>query len=171
MIYRLKDWKPRLAPSCWVHETAVVIGRVTIGENASIWPLATLRADIDEIIIGEGSNIQDNAVIHVNRDAPAVIGKNVTVGHGAVLHGCKIGDRCLVGMKAVVMESEIGEDCLIAAGTVITPGKRIPAGSLVMGLPAKVIRPLTAEERDMLVAGNKDYLELREIFSKECVKL
>jgi len=171
MIYSLKDWKPKIAPTAYIHESSVIIGRVTIGDKASVWPLAALRGDVDEIIIGDESNVQDCCALHVNFDSPLVLGKGVTVGHSVVLHGCKIGDHCLVGMNAVVMESEIGENCIIAAGTLIPAGKKIPSGSLVMGSPGKVVRALSPDEIKSLIKSKDVYLELAEVFKKECVKL
>ena len=146
MKERIKDKVPHVPASGYVHKTAVIIGDVTLGENVSVWPCAVLRGDIAAITVGDNSNIQENACIHVNYDAPAVIGKGVSVGHGAVVHGSKIGDNCLIGMNAVVMESEIGPNCVIGAGAVVPAGKNIPAGSLVMGVPAKIVRRLEEDE-------------------------
>jgi len=166
MIQKLKDHAPQIAAGAYIHESCVIIGNVKIGKNASVWPLASLRGDIAAIEIGENSNIQDCCVVHVNENEPCIIGKDVTVGHGAVIHGAKIGDRCLVGMRAVVMESEIGEDCLIAAGAVVTPGRTIPPRSLVMGMPAKVTRELTEPEVQSLRQANGAYLILSETFKE-----
>ncbi|MDR0291529.1 MAG: gamma carbonic anhydrase family protein, partial [Elusimicrobium sp.] len=130
MIEKIKDLTPVVSPSAFVHKTAVVCGEVRLGENVSVWPCAVLRGDIAAVAVGDNSNVQDNAVIHVNYDRPAVIGRGVTLGHGAVVHGSVIGDNCLVGMNAVVLESEIGSNCIIGAGSVVTAGKKIPAGSL-----------------------------------------
>jgi len=168
MIFKLKNWKPYIPSSCYIHKSSVIIGRVKLGENVSVWPLASIRADVEEIIIGDDTNIQDCCVIHVNWDRPVIMGNRITVGHGAVIHGAKIGDRCLIGMKAVVLESEIGDDCLIAAGSLISPGKKIPPRSLVMGVPGKVIKELNDEELKSLAKGNKDYIELAQIYKKGC---
>ena len=164
MKERIDELTPKIAPSAYIHPTAVVSGAVTLGENASIWPCAVLRGDIAEISVGENSNIQDNACVHVNYNCPATIGRGVTVGHGAVVHGSKIGDNCLIGMNAVVLESEIGPNCLIAAGAVVTAGKNIPAGSLVMGVPAKVIRELTEDEMNSILQNAREYVKLSKLY-------
>ena len=170
MIHRLKDWTPEIHKSCYIHDSSVIIGRVKLAGNVSIWPCASLRGDVDEITIGENSNIQDCCAVHVNINAPVIIGKNVTVGHSAVIHGTKIGDGCLIGMNATVMESEIGEECIIGAGSLVAPGKKIPPRSLVMGVPGKVIRELNEAEVKILTDACNAYLELSEIYKKHCVK-
>ena len=162
---------PKLAPSAFVHRTAVVSGAVHLGEYVSVWPCAVLRADIAPIFIGEESNIQDNACVHVNYDCPAVIGRGVTVGHGAIVHGSKIGDHCLIGMNAVVLESEIGPNCLIGAGSVVTAGKNIPAGSLVMGVPAKVVRELTEDEMNGILKNAHEYVRLAKQYKDKAETL
>ena len=162
----LKDKLPRVPASAYVHKTAVLIGEVTLGENVSVWPCAVLRGDIASVTVGDNSNIQENACIHVNYDTPAVIGKGVSVGHGAVVHGSKIGDNCLIGMNAVVMESEIGPNCVIGAGAVIPAGKNIPAGSLVMGVPAKVVRQLEEDEVNAIMKNAHDYTQAISFYQK-----
>jgi carbonic anhydrase/acetyltransferase-like protein (isoleucine patch superfamily) len=137
-----------------VHETAFiasgarVIGAVDLGEGASVWFNAVLRADGDTITVGSGSNLQDNVAVHVDPGTPVVIGENVSVGHNAVVHGCTIGDGSLIGMGAVVLGGAvIGSGCLVAAGAVVLEGTVVPDGSLVAGVPAKVRRELTDDER------------------------
>ena len=164
MKERIDELVPNTAPSSYVHPSAVICGNVTLGEEVSVWPCAVLRGDIAPIIIGDRSNIQDNACVHVNYNCPATIGRGVTVGHGAVVHGSKIGDNCLIGMNAVVLESEIGPNCLIAAGAVVTAGKNIPAGSLVMGVPAKVVRELTEDEMNSILQNAREYVKLGQQF-------
>ena len=164
MKERMDDLVPRTAPTAYIHPTAVVSCNVTLGENVSVWPCAVLRGDIAEIVVGENSNIQDNACVHVNYNCPAIIGRGVTVGHGAIVHGSKIGDNCLIGMNAVVLESEIGPNCLIGAGSVVTAGKHIPAGSLVMGVPAKVVRELTEDEINSMLQNAREYVRLGKKF-------
>ena len=164
MKQRINELVPNTAPSSYIHPSAVVCGNVSLGEDVSIWPCAVLRGDIAPIIIGDRSNIQDNACVHVNYNCPALIGRGVTVGHGAVVHGSKIGDNCLIGMNAVVLESEIGPNCLIAAGAVVTAGKNIPAGSLVMGVPAKVVRELTEDEMNTILQNAREYVKLGQQF-------
>ena len=151
---------PVVAPGAWVHPSACLIGAAEIHEDASVWPGAVIRADVDRIVVGKGSNIQDLAVLHPNRNRPVLIGEGVTVGHSAIIHGSVVGGHCLIGMGAVVMDCEIGEYCLIAGGAVVTPGSRIPPRSMVMGAPGKVKRQLTDEECAGLVSSEKEYIEL-----------
>ena len=149
---------PALHPSAFVAAGARVIGGVTLNEGSSVWYNAVLRADGDTITVGAGSNLQDNVSVHVDAGRPLVIGKNVSVGHNAVVHGCTIGDGSLIGMGAVVLNGAvIGEGCLIAGGAVVLEGAVIPAGSLVAGVPAKVRRTLTAEERAGLLRNADAY--------------
>ena len=119
-----------------------------------------MRGDVDAIEIGSASNIQDLAVLHPNRDKPVILGKGVTVGHSAVIHGSRVGDYCLIGMGAIVIDSQIGEFSLIGAGAVVTPGSVIPPGSMVLGMPGKVVRQLKEGEKAALVRSKDDYLEL-----------
>ena len=162
---------PKPARGAFIHKTAVVSGAVTLGEDVSVWPGAVLRGDIAEIVVGENSNIQDNACVHVNYNCPAIIGKGVSVGHGAIIHGSKIGDNCLIGMNAVVLESEIGPNCLIGAGAVVTAGKNIPAGSLVMGVPAKVVRELSEDEINGVLQNAREYVRLAKKFKDAAEEL
>ena len=160
MIEKFMGSSPDVSPRAWVHPSACLIGRVKIGDEASIWPGAILRGDVDRIEVGRGSNIQDLAVLHPNLDRPVLIGEGVTVGHSAIIHGSVVGSDCLVGMGAVVMDCEIGEYCIIAAGAVLIPGFKIPPRSMVMGAPGKVKRPLTDEECAWLAKSGKDYVTL-----------
>lgn len=135
-------------PTVFIAPGATVIGAVTIGEESSIWYNATIRGDINSIFIGAHSNIQDGAVIHVADKYGARIGDYVTVGHNAIVHACTVHDEVLVGMGAIVMDgAEIGERSIIGAGALVTGGKKIPPGSMVMGSPARVVRPLSPEEQ------------------------
>ncbi len=146
-IYRLGDATPRIPPSAYVAPGATVIGRVTLGERASVWPGAVIRGDDDTIRVGDNTNVQDGAVLHVDPGIPMSIGNDVTIGHQAMLHGCAIGDRTLVGIQAIVYnKAAIGRDCLIAAGAVIPEGKVFPDRSLIVGVPAKVLRTLRDDE-------------------------
>lgn len=164
MKERIEELLPKTAPTSYVHPTAVLAGDVTLGEGVSVWPCAVLRGDIAPISVGDNSNIQDNACVHVDYNCPALIGRGVTVGHGAIVHGSKIGDNCLIGMNAVVLESEIGPNCLIAAGAVVTAGKNIPACSLVMGVPAKVVRELSEDEINSMLQNAREYVRLGQLF-------
>lgn len=171
MIEKLDTLIPTVASSCFVHKNATVIGQVTLGENVSVFPGAVLRGDIAAITVGEGSNIQDNACVHVNYNTPCHIGAGVSVGHGAVIHGSKIGDNVIVGMNAVIMETEIGSNCIIGAGTVIPAGKSIPAGSLVMGVPGKVARQLEEEEVNGILQNAREYAKAISIYKTKTQEL
>lgn len=168
MKQKIEKSEPQISSSSYVHERAVLIGKVTLEDNTSVWPNAVLRADIAAIKIGRGSNVQDNACIHVDFDKPALIGENVTIGHNAVVHGAKVGDSTLIGMGAVVMESEIGPNCIIAAGSVLPAGKKIEAGSMVMGVPAKAVRKLSAEEIAKIKENAEVYAKLAGVYKKSC---
>ena len=139
--------RPALGQNVYVARTAVVLGDVTLGDAASVWYNAVLRGDINRIVVGHHSNIQDNAVLHLADELPCLVGDYVTIGHSAVVHACTVGDECLIGMGAVVLDgAELGARCLVGAGALVTQRARIPEGSLVLGAPAKVVRPLNSEE-------------------------
>ncbi|MRH29934.1 gamma carbonic anhydrase family protein [Microbacterium sp. SYP-A9085] len=151
---------PQIDVSAFVAAGARVIGAVRLAEGASVWYNAVLRGDGDTITIGAGSNLQDNVSVHVDKGSPVVIGRDVSVGHNAVVHGCTIGDGSLVGMGAVVLNgARIGAGCLIAGGAVVLEGADIPAGSLVAGVPGKVRRELSDAEKARLVANAHTYRE------------
>jgi len=142
---------PRLGKGVFIAGTATVVGDVTLGDGASVWYGAVLRGDINRIEVGAFSNIQDNAVVHLADEYPAIIGRHVTVGHSAIVHACVIGDECLVGMGATVLDgAEVGGQSIIGAGALVTQRMVIPPGSMVLGAPAKVVRALTPEERSGL---------------------
>ncbi|WNG36900.1 gamma carbonic anhydrase family protein [Archangium minus] len=159
-LRRFKDKTPRVHPSCFIEDSAQVIGDVELGEDSSVWFNSVLRGDVNPIRIGQRTNIQDLTMIHVTSNRYTTnIGDDVTVGHHVVLHGCTVGNRVLVGMGAIVMDGvEIGDDCIIGAGTLLTPGTKIPPGSLVVGSPGKVKRTLTDEERAFLLESAKHYV-------------
>lgn len=139
---------PTLGQGVYIAKGGVVVGDVTLGDYSSVWYNAVLRGDINRIVVGHHTNIQDNAVLHLADDFPCILGNYVTVGHSAVVHACKVGDECLIGMGAIVLDgAEIGEQCLIGARSLVTQYMKIPAGSLVMGSPAKIVKQLTPEER------------------------
>jgi carbonic anhydrase/acetyltransferase-like protein (isoleucine patch superfamily) len=139
--------EPRIDPTAYVSPHAVVMGDVRLGPRASVWPTAVLRGDINFIEIGAESNIQDGSVVHLAEDLPVIVGKLVTVGHGAILHACTVGDECLIGMRATILDGAvIGRGSIVGAHALVTKGMQIPPGSLVMGTPAKVVRPLRPEE-------------------------
>jgi carbonic anhydrase/acetyltransferase-like protein (isoleucine patch superfamily) len=152
--------KPVLGKGVYIARGAVVMGDVTLGDGASVWYNAVLRGDINRIVVGDYSNIQDGSVLHLADDYPCIVGSYVTVGHAAIVHACRIGDECLVGMGAVVLDgAEVGAQCLIGARALITQDVKIPAGSLVLGSPAKVVRQLTVEERGGLKYWAQKYAE------------
>ncbi|WP_428925218.1 gamma carbonic anhydrase family protein [Marinibacterium sp. SX1] len=145
-IYALDGMHPHLHDDTWVAPDANLIGQVVLEEAASVWFGATLRADNEPIIVGEGSNIQEDVVCHVDPGAPLTIGRDCTIGHKVMLHGCTIGNNSLIGMGAIILNhAVIGDNCLIGAGALITEGKEIPPGSLVMGAPGKVVRQLDGQ--------------------------
>ncbi|MCJ8139724.1 gamma carbonic anhydrase family protein [Falsirhodobacter halotolerans] len=161
MIHALGDRAPSLPASgdLWIAPGAQVVGRVTLADGVGIWFGAVLRGDNDDIRIDAGTNIQDNCVLHTDLGFPLHVGAGCTVGHRAILHGCTIGDGTLVGMGAVVMNgARIGRECLIGANALVTEGKEIPDGSLVMGSPARVVRPLTDAERAGLGRSAQAYV-------------
>ncbi|HAV41256.1 MAG TPA: gamma carbonic anhydrase family protein [Acidobacteria bacterium] len=161
MIDKEKIRNPQLDPETFVAQGAAVIGRVVLKKGASVWFNAVLRADIADIVIGEYSNVQDNSVIHVDYDVPAIVGNYVTIGHGAILHACKIGNNTLVGMGAVILDRAIiGNNCLVAAGSLVPPGKTFPDSSLILGNPATVVRTLTEAEKDQIVKNAHNYYDL-----------
>ncbi len=163
-LYQLDHKTPHVAASAWVFENAVIIGDVTIGERASIWPNVSIRGDNAPIVIGDGTNIQEGSVLHVDADAPLTIAHNVTVGHQVMLHGCVIESGALIGMQAIILNhARIGEDCLIGAGAIVPEGKIIPPRSLVIGV-GKIIRTLTDEEIADIKAGNLHYQERAAVY-------
>ncbi|HEX6797651.1 MAG TPA: gamma carbonic anhydrase family protein [Ktedonobacterales bacterium] len=149
---------PTIDPSAFVAPDATIVGDVTVGPNASVWFGAVVRGDVAPIRIGARSNVQDTCVLHADEGAPCVLGADCTLGHGAIVHGATLGDRVLVGMNATVLTgATLGEDTIVAAGTVLPEGKAIPAGQLVMGLPGRVVRPITAAERERILRGSANY--------------
>nr|WP_235032236.1 gamma carbonic anhydrase family protein [Actinacidiphila yanglinensis] len=161
MVAGILGRQPRLDPSAYAAPTSVVLGDVTLGARASVWYHAVLRGDCEKIRIGEGSNIQDNCTVHADPGFPAVVGAGVTVGHNTVLHGCVVEDGVLVGMGATVLNgARIGAGSLVAAAALVPQGMQVPPHSLVAGVPAKVKRELTAEEREMLRLNAEHYVAL-----------
>ncbi len=145
--------------SVFVADGAKIIGDVELGEDCSVWYNAVIRGDSNVVTIGERSNIQDNCVLHVDYEYKLSIGEDVTIGHGAIVHGCSVGDRVMIGMGAIVLnDAKIGDDCIIGAGALVTGGMEIPAGSMVYGSPAKVIRPLTDSEKESILKNAKHYV-------------
>lgn len=151
---------PRISPSAWVAPTAVVLGDVTLGAQASVWYTAVLRGDMAPIIVGARTNIQDGTIVHVDEGIPCRVGDRVGVGHRAILHGCTVGDDCLVGMGSVLLNGVVvGPGSVIAAGAVVPEGLEIPAGSLVMGVPARVVREVDEGLRRRIEGTWRHYVD------------
>ena len=151
--------KPALGKNVYIARGAVVTGDVVLGEAASVWHNAVLRGDINRIVVGHHTNIQDNAVLHLAEELPCLVGNYVTVGHGAIVHACAVGDECLIGMGAVILDgAELGAQCLVGARALVTQRTKIPEGSLVLGAPARVVRALTLEERAGLKCWAEKYV-------------
>ena len=169
MIKQFEDKQPQLGHNVYVSENAMVIGEVTLGDKVNIWFGAVIRGDMHYIKIGNRTNIQDNSVVHVTTAvSPTIIGANVTVGHGAIIHGCTIGDDCLIGMGAILMDDAvIGAGSLIGAGALIPPNMIIPENSLVVGSPGKVVREVTALEKEMILERPQEYIDLAAIYLNE----
>lgn len=152
--------QPTLGANVYVAKGAVVLGDVVLGDCASIWYNAVLRGDINRIVVGARTNIQDTAVLHLADNYPCVVGDRVTIGHGAIVHACTIADEVLIGMRSIVLDgAEIGEHCIVGAGALVPEGLRVPPGSLVLGSPGRIVRALTAEERASIKALAEKYVE------------
>jgi carbonic anhydrase/acetyltransferase-like protein (isoleucine patch superfamily) len=159
-IYQLGDRIPRIARTAYVHESAVIIGDVRIGEHASVMPFATLRGDNEAIELGERSNVQDSCTLHTDPGFALKIGASVTIGHHVMLHGCSIGDGSLIGIQAVILNAAvIGRGCLIGAASLVTEGKSIPDGFLALGAPAKPVRMLSPEEIERVREAAQAYVD------------
>ena len=168
MLIQYCEHTPEIDPTAFVADNATVAGRVTVGKNASVWFGAVLRGDLQPITVGENSNVQDNAVVHVGANTPAVIGDNVTVGHGAIIHGATIGNNVLVGMGATVLDGAvIGDNCIIGAGALVTSRTEIPANSLVLGMPAEVKKTLTPQQIMSNRMNALEYVRLAKDFKKD----
>ena len=171
-VFKFKTYSPHLSSSAWIAHDANIIGKIKIMEKASVWFGATLRGDNEEIVVGEGSNIQENCVLHTDHGFPLTIGKNCTIGHSVILHGCSIADNTLIGMGSTILNgAQIGKGCLIGAGSLVTENKIIPDGSLVMGSPGKVIRELDDEAKEKLIGSALHYQERAAEFSKHLDRL
>jgi carbonic anhydrase/acetyltransferase-like protein (isoleucine patch superfamily) len=171
-LYALGGQQPQLASDAWVAPSADLIGDVHLGALASVWFGAVIRADNTPILIGARTNIQDGAMLHSDPGAPCTIGDDVTVGHHAILHGCTIGNRTLIGMGATILNrAVIGEDCLVGAGALVTEGKTFPPGHLIVGSPAKAIRPLDDMQKAMLKASAALYAAKQRQYAQELCRV
>ncbi len=171
-LYQLDQDSPRLAASAWVADSAQVIGNVVLHEDTSIWFGAILRGDTETLTIGRGSNVQDGSVLHADVGFPVTLGEDVTVGHQVMLHGCTIGDGSLIGIQAVVLNgAKIGRSCLVGAGALVTEGKEFADGSLIIGSPARAVRPLHPEEVAGLKSSAAHYVENARRFKSGLKKI
>ena len=167
MFYALEDRKPVIRGQYFVAPGCHIVGSVDIGSNVNIWFNTVIRADNDWVILGENSNIQDGCVLHTDPGKPITIGSNVTVGHKVMLHGCSIGDQSLIGMNSVILNgARIGRNCLIGANTLIPENAEIPEGSLVMGSPGRVVRPLSDEQKKLVALGAAYYVDNAQQFAR-----
>ncbi len=164
MIKEFEGIKPKIDETCFVAETSTIIGDVVLEKNVNVWYGTVIRGDVNYVRIGENTNIQDNTVVHVDSGGyPTIIGKNVTIGHGAIIHACEIGENTLIGMGAIVLDgAEIGENVILGAGALVPPGKKIPSNCLAVGSPAKVVRELGAEEVEKRIEHAQRYVKLAE---------
>lgn len=164
-IYQLEQNSPDIAETAFVADSAAVVGKVKLEEHASVWFNVSIRGDNELISIGENSNIQEGAVLHTDMGYPMHIGKNVTIGHQAMLHGCTIGDGALIGIQAVVLNgAKIGKNSLVGAGALVTEGKEFPENSLILGSPAKVVRTLTDQDIARMHTGTESYVKRAQLF-------
>lgn len=163
MIHAYRSLTPRVHPNAFVADSAHVIGDVELEEDTSVWFCSVVRADVNVIRIGRGTNIQDGTIMHVNRGGqPTIVGDFVTVGHAARLHGCRIADHCLIGIGAIVLDgAEVGEESLVAAGSLVAPGTKIPPRSFVIGTPGKVRRAVDEADLDLIRRSARNYIELK----------
>ena len=167
MIYSLEDKKPSFEVTCFIADSATLIGSVVLGDYVNVWFNAVLRADTDLLTVGENSNIQDGSVLHMDKGFPLTIGRNVTIGHKVMLHGCTIGDSSLVGMNAVVLNgAKIGKNCLIGANALVPEGREIPDSSVVLGSPGKIVREVTSSEIESFQSSAKAYVQKGRLFKK-----
>ncbi len=165
-----QEHQPELGERVWIDPAATVIGQVRLGDDTSIWPGAVLRGDVNYITVGARTNIQDGTICHVTHDGPyspggepLVLGEDITVGHAAILHACRIGDRCLIGMGALVLDGAVIEDdVMLAAGSLVSPGKTLKSGWLYRGQPARPVRELTEKELEMLKYSAENYVRLKD---------
>ncbi len=171
-IYRLGEHAPKIHETAFVAPDATVIGQVTLEAGASVWPGAVLRGDIEPIVIGEGTNVQDGAVVHTDPGSPVYIGPYVTVGHQAMLHGCVIERNALIGIQSIVMNGvHIGENTLVGAGSLVPEGKRFAPGIMILGSPARMARQLTEEEIEWIAQQTQLYVERCQYYKENLVRI
>ncbi len=168
MKYSLGNDRVEMADDAWIADSAAVIGKVKLEAGANVWFSAVIRGDVEQITVGEHSNVQDGAVMHADRGVPLTLGKGITVGHNAMLHGCTVGDYSLIGINAVILNgAKIGKHCIIGANSLIPEGKEIPDGSLVMGSPGKVVKTLSEQQKKMLELSAAHYVQNAKRFREQ----
>ncbi len=175
MIRKFNDKWPVISESAFIDDSAVIIGDVVLGADVSVWPTAVIRGDVEAICIGAGTNIQDGSVLHVSHAGrfspegrPLTIGKSVTIGHRAVVHGCRVGDYCLLGIGAIIMDGAVLEDyVMLGAGALVPPGKTLTSGFLYIGSPARQARALTEQEKEFLEYSAEQYILLKNEYVKQ----
>jgi carbonic anhydrase/acetyltransferase-like protein (isoleucine patch superfamily) len=167
-IRPLGDRRPQIDATAYVADDAQIIGDVVLAAGASVWFGAVLRGDTERITVGTGTNVQDGAILHADPGFPCTVGAGVVTGHGAILHGCRIGDDCLIGMGAIILNgAAIGPGSIVGAGALVPEGKEFPPGSLIMGVPARVVREVTAEDAGQIAAGARHYQERARLYRSE----
>ncbi|NLK37522.1 MAG: gamma carbonic anhydrase family protein [Epulopiscium sp.] len=168
MIKKFKDFVPVVPDSCYVFDSATVIGNVTLGERCILYPGAVVRGEKEKVVIGNGTNIQENSCIHIESGFDVIIGSNVTIGHNCIIHACTISDDCLIGMGAIVQDGAvIGKNCFIGAGALIPRNMVVPDGHMVYGFPARIIRPIKQEEYDEIRISAAEYMSYLDEFKRQ----
>lgn len=171
-VYKFKDFSPQISKGVYLSDSAQVIGLCELAENVNIWFNCVLRGDVNKIVIGQNTNVQDLSMLHVTEESDLIIGRNVSIGHSVTLHGCHIGDGCLIGMGSTILDhAKIGEGSIVAAGSLVPPKKEFPKNVMIMGNPAKVVRELTPEEIDRTTSHYKSYLGYAKEFIEHCHKI
>ena len=166
MILKFKEFYPKIDSTAWIAPSADIIGNVVIGENSSVWFQCVIRSDVNEVIIGKNTNVQDLSMIHTDTHTKTILGDNVTIGHKVMLHGCTVEDNCLIGMSATILDNAvIGEGSIVGANSLVTQGKKFPPRSLILGSPAKVVKELTQEDVNELIAHAGRYVEYKNDYS------
>lgn len=166
MIMKFKEFYPDIDKTAWIAPSADVIGNVTIGENSSVWFNCVIRSDVNKVVIGKNTNVQDLSCIHTDVDSQTILGDNVTIGHKVMLHGCTVEDNCLIGMSATILDNAvIGKGSIVGANSLVTAGKVFPPNSLIMGSPAKVVKQLTEQDEQKLINHAAHYVDYKNDYS------